>query len=160
MSLWYKLQSFWYDLKRAWYYGWNLRKSYDWDGSTIYDVIYFKLNALHYNMLHNSHLLWNSTPDSNLMRKLCEAKHLAKKLMEADNGYDINYRNVKRKYRSEADDIFRSWYAEIFPETKPIDPTLESFFTRKAFQKDNQEKKSDAERLFYLLNKYSSHWWD
>lgn len=84
----YKIKTSWWkfqrNVKNFFHYGWKFRNTFDFDGSTLYEAQYYKLERLYNCMLHNSHLQWNSSPNTRLMRRLCEAKHLAKYL------YDYN----------------------------------------------------------------------
>jgi len=161
-NLLHNIRSNFATLKRMLFWGWNLRNSYDFDANTVYRVLFLKLERIHNEMKYNSHLDWNSTESSKLMKRLCEAKMLAKKLSEQE--YQKNYNFIKQKYKNTEGnnrifiliDMEKSWY----PNAKNIDRKTFNFFIKASFSKDRKEYIIDKNRLFYLLNKYLEHWWD
>lgn len=104
--------------------------------------------------------MWNASPDTNLMRKLAEAKMLAKKL-----GEDKYMQNIERFHDSYtkvaiSDDWITRSFAKFHPNAKPIPAKMYSFFFKKAYEMDNKEKHNDKERLYFLLDKHLENWWD
>ena len=96
------------------------------------------------------------------MRKLAEARELAKKL-DAEYEYTRNYEAFVDKYhddRRESNGFLNVFMLERHPESKLIDSKLYSHMLRAAFKKDDQEKKTDHDRLYYLITKYQNQWWD
>lgn len=146
-------------LKRIFYWGWKLRHNYDYDCHSIYEILYLKLDRVYYEMLHHGHSLWNSSPDTKDMRRLCEAKNLAKKLSE-NYRYGRHYEKASSKYRRERLYALDEILGELYPDAKFINDKLYSVMFRKAFEKDEAEQKRDSDRLFYLVGKYMRGWWD
>lgn len=144
--------------QRVFYYGWKMRWSWDFDAWTIYDVLYLKLDRVHGCMINHSHLMWNSRPDTKLMKRLCEAKHLAKKLSENYKYEHRNYSKLRIKYTSRKgkDGIFSS----LHENSKVIDGKLYRFMVKKAFEKDEKEMENVTRRFHYLIEKYAGQWWD
>lgn len=159
----YKIKSLYYQysemIKRIFYYGWGMRKSYDFDAWTLYGSIYLKLDRVYDCMLNHSHLMWNSSPDTNLMKKLCEAKNIARMLAKEHTLQEHSYLSeVFSKYTSikKKNTIF----SDTYPDAKIINDKLLKFMTKKAIEKDSRRVTELQERLHYLLLKYTSHWWD
>lgn len=144
-------------LQRMFFWAWKLRYNYDWEGAFIYEIIYLKLKRMRYTFLNHGHAVW-CEEDSNLMRKLTEAMGLAKKLR-----YDY-HKNMERfysKYMSSCKSFMSmKELKSMYPNAKVIDEKTYRFFFKKAYEKDNNERKSDQKRLHYLLEKYTDHFWD
>jgi hypothetical protein len=147
-------------LNRMIFWGWKLRYSWDFDASTLYEIIYLKLDRVQKCCLKHGHLEWDSSPDTNLMRKLSELKGLAKRLSE-DN-YHKNSSRFHDMYcrldqnKSPLDYMFTKHH----PEARPISETMYSFFFKKAIDADNKEKIADKKRFYYLMDKYLESFWD
>lgn len=104
--------------------------------------------------------MWNDDQESNRMRKLSEAKVLARRLSE--NEYDF------RAFQ-EADERF-----DYFSYTTPEDdykyfrmhsgykktPERAKMFKKGRDKIYHAQQKYEQDRLFYLLNKYIGLWWD
>lgn len=144
-------------LCRMLFWGWNMRHSYDFDAQTLYDIIYLKLDRVYNCMLSDSHCAWNSSPDTKLMRRLYEARTLAKRLSEGDMYLNSSVK-LTEKYRDIKPRGLLSSYLD--QNSKPIESKLYSYILKKAFEKDNTRYQTDKQRLFMLLNKYLSEWWD
>lgn len=148
-------------INRMLFWGWNMRNSVDYDASTLYDVVYLKLDRVYDSMLNYNHLVWNSSPDTKLMRRLCELKLLAKKLSESDK-YNSNYSKLSDKYaRVSRDGLDRLFYSfNLHPNAKTINDKLYSHFFRSAIKKDTAARNIDKNRYYYLMDKYLEHFWD
>jgi hypothetical protein len=147
-------------LGRMFFWAWKMRWSWDFDANTVYEMLHLKLSRVHDCMKEHGHLEWNANHDSNLMRKLAEAKMLAKKLS------DENYRqNVERFYDMYKREKARNGWlekslAKYHPKAKPINEKLHSYFFKKAAERDDAERAYDKKRLYYLMDKYLESWWD
>lgn len=149
------LRSFKEQLGRMIYWAIRMRKSYDFDAQTLYRVIYYKLDAVYDTMKNHSHLEWNSTEDSKLMRRLNEARVLAKRLSEWEEHRRLS--NMMEKYRPKGENqSFLYWSSK----GKPIDPKLYSLMVKKTSSRDHQEYQSNKRRLYHLLETYLDSWWD
>jgi hypothetical protein len=160
--LWYNRVSTFHTYKeqiqRMWFWAWKMRKNYDFDALFVYDVIYLKLERIDHVMKNHSHLVWNSDESNNLMRKLCEAKGLAKRISEFD--YDT-------QAWIDTDDRFKyiSWFEEgdqytTYHSKWSVEPNRAKLFLKARGNHYKQMKESDKKRLFYLLDKYLEYWWD
>lgn len=161
---WCVKDKFWYDpimwitikwemLCRMCYYGWHMRNSYDFDGHTVYHMLYLKLERMQKTMSTHGHTVWTDG-DTKLMRKLQEAKIIAYKL---NNSLDFHAMKFMHKYKT--DD--RSWFgSDLFPNAKLIDHKLYSYMLKKAWDKDYNYEKFLKTRLYYLLQTYLDQWWD
>lgn len=143
------------EIERFFFYGWKFRKSFDFDAHTIYYMLQIKLERIHQCMKTNSHLLWNDSEDTNLMRKLCEAKGLAKRLDE--ESYHKHYSRMAERYKNKDRDGFGF---NLYPDAKIVDKKLYRILLHGAIKRDQKELETDKKRLFYLLEKYIQHFWD
>lgn len=146
-------------LKRMIFWGWNMRHSYDFDAHSIYLMLHLKLERV-YGAMKNGNCLWNDDESNNRMRKLLEAKGLAKRIY--DEKYS-SYYSIKfmEKYRSSKHGCGLSdMMGELYPKSKVIDEAMWSHMFRKACKKDSKHAKMDIERFHYLMSKYTQHWWD
>jgi hypothetical protein len=153
------LKNLYYKIRRMLFWAWKMRNNHDFDGEFIYEAIYLKLSRLHSFMLDNGHLEWNCS-NSNLMRKLCEAKGIAKKLSEFS--YSRHYTRFAKVYRRAYES--NCWLDEtrktLYPNARIVTHSLYIKFLTSAIKSDNAEKYEDKKRLYYLLDKYLEHWWD
>ena len=135
-----------------------MRHSWDWDAHTIYKMLYFKLDRLYNEMTSNGHCMWNANPNTNLMKKLREARELAKRLDE--DRYDMAgfYETEER-------------YGELIREEE----SYGKYTSIKLYWKDDKAatkyrdrrdkywqnvKLTERKRLHYLLEHYTQIWWD
>lgn len=155
---WFRVQ--YQILERMLYWGWKMRYNYDFDAQFVYVVIALKLERVHKCMKEHSHLEWNSTEKSNLMRKLAEAKILAKKV--AKEKYDRHSTLFHETYScaGRKNNWLEEAMAQHYPKTRPISEEMYRAFFIKAIERDSAEKAADMRRLHYLLEKYTGHWWD
>lgn len=147
-------------LSRMFFWGWHMRNSYDFDASTTYDMLYLKLNRVYNCMKGNSHCVWNSNENTNLMRKLREAVELCRREANCQEEYDM-----KAWKETEA------LYGKAYNEKTEAHPTFGSLF-RLRWNNDKEatiywkkrEKhwasvhKQNKNRLFELLNSRLDYW--
>jgi len=150
-------------LGRMLFWGWNMRNSYDFDAHTIYDMLYLKLDRLYDLFENHSHLMWNSDTQNKDMRRLCEARGLAKKLSKCDC-YMRHYMKVRNTYRYEDQGDNSAWYTELvgyrYDNNKTISKEYFRRLSKSAMKLDSAEMKTDKDRLFKLLSDKIDQWWD
>jgi len=147
-------------LKNFFFFGWNLRKSKNYCATTIYDALYLKLDRIYDVMLNHSHLEWNSSPNNKSMRRLNEAREIAKKLSQ-DDWYDLSDKeSIKflHKYTNKLRDS--NIFGDCFPKAKLVDDKFFTIGFKKAVERDEAYISTLKDRLFYLLKKYDTSWWD
>lgn len=148
MIRWFQIQI--ERVKRMVYWGWNLRDSYDFDTMCMYQMMALKLERIHDVMKNHSHLQWNSDERNNSMRKLSEAKMLAKRISK--ERYDMRaWEETEARYGVD--------FSNGLPIWKYCPEKAQKFFLTRAKHYDKMEK-YEWERFHYLLEKYSKHWWD
>lgn len=147
-------------LCRMAFWAWHMRWSWDFDAHTIYQMTYLKLKKIHECMLNHGHCVWNSDPLNNRMRKLAEAKVLAKRL--ADDDYDM-----AAWYETEDRYGHKSWTTPVdggkyhqYHSTWIKNPKQAEIFYKARTKHHAARKKTDLRRYHYLLEKYSRQWWD
>lgn len=147
-------------LSRMIFWGWYMRNSYDFDAHTIYDMLEMKLDRLYYVFKHHSHCVWNSDVENKDMRRLCEARGLAHKLAKGD--YMRHYTKITKTYRVSYDknDISIRIGIRYPSENKLISNDYYRKLSKRAWNLDEAERKTDQDRLFFLLNTRINHWWD
>lgn len=149
----------WSKIKNFFYYGWQFRNTVEYCATTTYDAIHIKLDRIYNNMVNHSHLLWNSDINNTEMRKLCEAKNLAKILSDIAKWEGRHITKFMDRYTYDRT-------GEVFfvnprrKNNKIIDRKLYSFFLKKAIARDNNLYKSRKKRLFQLLETHIDIWWD
>lgn len=134
-------------IKRMIFWGWKMRNSYDFDASTLYDMIYYKLDRVYNCFLEDSHCVWNDGPNTKGMRKLRIARELARRLK--DETYTYHYEQYLLKYEPER--LSTHWTSWTIRNRKEF---------KRAIQRDSAMQKRDNDYLFKLLNKNLTHWWD
>lgn len=157
MIYWFKHK--YEQIQRFFFWGWKLRNSHDWDSHTIYEMLYLKLDRIYDTMKKDSHLMWNSDEKNNGMRKLLEAKGLARDLYDNQFGNNRVYFHEKFQFPREEGDIFAK-LGVSFPDAKIIDKKLWKFYFKKDIEREDKRQKEKVDRLHYLLTKYIQHWWD
>jgi len=144
-------------IARMLFWGWKLRHNKDYDGQFMYEVISFKLERMQRCMTKYGHCEWNSSPDTPLMKRLAEAKVLAKRLSQS-NGDTYVMEHMERFSRPEKSDLVRRF--NLFPDAKVLPEKLYRVYFKKALERDKMEHAEQKKRLYYLLNKYLEQWWD
>jgi len=151
-------------LQRMVYWGWHMRWSWDFDASTIYEMLYRKLDRIYCCMRDHSHCVWNSSIEQPRMRELREAREIAKRLWEDD--YDMAaFYETEEKYGK-----LKSWtekipnkplyrYHSLWGNDEEVDKKA-IVFNRRRDKHWREVKKLHKDRLFYLLNKNVEYWWD
>ena len=74
-------------ISRMIFWGWNMRWNYDFDGFTLYEIYYMKLDRMYKCMSNYGNCVWNSCPEDpeyKLMKKLKLARTLAHRLAYRD----------------------------------------------------------------------------
>jgi len=140
-----------------WFWAWNMRNVPNWCGTTTYYVMYLQLSRVYDCMLNDSHLVWNSNPNTKGMRRLAEARDLCFDL------YGDNYNKwLQWLFRTHKPAVEKNGelYSRLEREGKPIPKKLYYFYLKKANEKDAKEYANKRQRLFTLLDKYIDSWWD
>lgn len=147
-------------LERMFYWGWKLRKSYDFDGNTLFDIIHLKLERLYKCHRDHGHCEWNSSTETKLMKRLKEASELAKRLSDEEYTDKYSMRVFSNYIGSEGDGFIYDSHKKFHPEAKEIDSNLYSVMLKKALNKDYKNYTNNKNRLFKLLDRYLDRWWD
>ena len=146
-------------IKRMIYWAWVMRDSYDYCATTTYEAIYHKLDRVYKYNRDCGHLMWNSDETNNQMRKLNEARILAKRLNEWES-HERHAVDIMSRFKSNEERRRLGIFSDLFPNAKPIDSKLYNFYFMAAHEKDSKRYQQSKARLFYLLNKYIDVWWD
>lgn len=147
-------------IKRIVFWGWKLRNNYDFDAGYMYEVMYLKFDRLYYGMLAHSHCVWNSSPSSKLMRRLYEARGLAKKLSESEYGRH-SHTFLEKYYRiNEYNPNGVNFCRPIGVNAKLVSQEFYSYGLKKTLTRDENERKIDQKRLYHLMERYIDVWWD
>ena len=159
---WDKLVSFIHEyvevLNRVIYWAWAMKRSYDFDANTIYDMLYRKLDRLYICFINNGHCGWNSDANKPLMRKLSIARNLAKRL--SNNNYTTQedrvttiYGNVKLQFTPSKRDNLHN--CDFYMEKAPPEQQKKALNLLYIAQiRDDQQRKLEKEYLFKLLHKH------
>lgn len=154
---------FWESVKRRIFWFSKTGNSVDFDAHTIYEMLYYKLDRIYRCCLEDKHLVWNGNEKTNLMRKLLEAKGLAKKLDQDDYTFRA-FEEADQKF------IYISW----FEKSDIMDDGEHTYRHKSTYKKSPKraemyrkgrdkiylkQREIDRKRLFYLLEKYITHWW-
>lgn len=161
-NIWQKIRSFWNIwtelFERIFFWGWNMRWSYDFDGYTVYRILYLKLNRMYKCFRDYGHLVWNSDVNNKEMRKLRIARELAKRLYE--NDYSTHLKKVEEKY-GELQMGFSQLGCYFYMDKTTKDNQGKAYKERqRAIRLDALQRESEKEYLFRLLNKNLDSWWD
>jgi hypothetical protein len=84
-------------IKSFFYYGWHMRKTFEFDATSIYKLLYLKLDRMYKEFENNGHCLWNDNESTNEMKKLRTARELAKRLDE-DKYFNNNIKELEKKW--------------------------------------------------------------
>jgi len=146
-------------LERVRYWGWNMRNNYDFGAQYIYEMLYHKLDRTYRYMRDNGHCVWNESENSNLMRKLREARELAYRIWKDEE--DIKaFEETDERYG------FKMWTT---PEgngshrlhiTWERNPEEARKFRERRTRHYESIRKYYRERFYYLMSKYLERWWD
>ncbi len=136
-------------LTKFFYYGYYGSKyCVDYDSGCIHSLIYAHMRRVEKFMLSdNTHLDWNSDPNSKDMRRLKEFVELSRRMF---NSGDIIIHN----------NYYFNQYVKNNPQTKLFDFQGENKGLAKALEKDRIISKSQTERYWHLLNNKLEHFWD
>jgi hypothetical protein len=144
---------------RFFYWGWKLRESYEWDAHFVYEMIYLKLDDNYKCFKNHGHLVWNESEHTNRMKKLREAKELAKKLFEDD--YQLkSIEAVEAKYGPIQLNFTKYGSFSSAKIDYPVKSRAYRHYTDIMDRKFDTMRETDKKRLYYLLNKYLRYWWD
>jgi len=159
-----KIIIFYEQVCRFLYYGWNMRNAYEFDSSSVELAQHYSLLRLKKFMESDkTHLAWNDSKDTKLMKRLAEAVKLSGELLKIDDGTSHkHYSKLRKKYKPKKKNDTLSFIDKLYDtsETKEIDDKLFTFMLRKAFKKDNTVFLEKKKRFEYLMSKYLKHWWD
>ena len=142
------------------FWGWNMRDNYDFDASYLYNTMYLKLDRTYSCMVNNSHCVWNDSVDSKMMRRLCEAKVLSKRLLESKYGSHVDTFLNKYCIIRDKNDLMSQINVRYSANSKIVDKTFYVKGLKEAMKKDNRAYSTDRKRFFRLLEKYTDYWWD
>ena len=146
-------------IERMWFWAWKMRKNYDFDAHTLYDIMYYKLDRIYNTMVNHSHLVWNSDINNKDMRRLSEARNLAKRLMECD--YHTNTDKFYSMYKNPSKGTLDVLMNDMNPKAKILkDQKLYNYMFVKSYKKDEKLKQIHKKRLFFLLDRHIEGWWD
>lgn len=161
---------FWYDrvscyhnykeqIQRMWFWARKMRRNYDFDALFIYDMLYDKLDRVYDTMENHGHCVWNSNVNNPDMRRLSEARILAKRLSQ--DRYNTNTDRFYCMYRRKSGGAVGDFFYDLYPNAKTLEnEKLYNYMFKKSYENDNKLKKIEKDRLFHLLNTYIEHWWD
>jgi len=151
--------------KRMIFWGWNMRRSYDWDVYGVYRMVNLKLDRCYKEFRDNGYCVWNSSESSNRMRKLRTAIELSKRLDEdkyLDKGFiehDKKWGEVKVSYKPLDNGLSNVIFKR--PGIKTEEDEIKAKKEIKALMKKaNKQKESDKKQFFDLLYKNIEIWWD
>lgn len=143
---------------RMFFWAFKMRNSWDFDASTIYEMVYLKLDRVYKCMRDHGHCMWNSDPANKDMRRLLELTELARKLSE-DDYCRYYYRFNDKYYNKDRDDSCFIWRLDRLTG-KPISDKLYSVMLKKAFDRDHKNRLADKARFFMMMEKYMERFWD
>lgn len=146
--------------ERMFYWAWKLRWNFDFDAQTLYQIQYLKLKRVHECMLKHGHLDWNSSPDHKHMRRLAEARELARRLTKNNFDKHSMYVYTNFFFEREGEDYLYLRHREKYPHAKLIPYRKYRFYSLKAHERDEAYHQYVKRRFYTLLEKYQEHWWD
>jgi hypothetical protein len=170
------LDFFWYDpigwcrskyemVRRMLYWGWHMRWSWDFDAQTMYEMIYRKLDRLHYVFKNYSHMQWNSDENNGRMKELREARELARRCWQDE--YDMKaFYEIEEKYGE-----LKTWseklpdekglysYHSLWGGSKEKDEAARPVYRRRS-EHWRKVEMLHKKRLWYLIEKNIDGWWD
>lgn len=164
-------------IKRSIFWAIKMHKSYDFDGHTIYEMLYYKLDRMEKCMSKYGHCVWNSCPEEpeyELMIKLRRARDLAwnlfminphERLPELQEAHDKKWGSLETNIRKmlesdktpEGNYIYRSWRKNVNSDDEKAQEKKEQ---RIIWKKQNEAHLDDMIELFELLKYNTELWWD
>jgi hypothetical protein len=167
-TLWDNIVSFFHEyaevLDRMVYWAGAMKRSYDFDGHTFYDMLYRKLDRMYVCFLKHGHCVWNSKPSNKLMRKLLIAKNLAHRLAENDyhtkaDAVTAKYGNVQMAF-SPIPERHVSRVDFYMEKATPAEQKKALNELHKAHAEDDKQREVEKKYLFNLVQKHIDQWWD
>lgn len=159
-SWYYPLKSFYEQVERMYFWAKAMRHSYDFDGHTVYEVLYLKLDRLQQGCLKHGNCVWDGSIDTKLMKRLSEARMLAKRLSEEKIDMRAFSEAEERfGFISRFEDSDEHGYSTLKTDWKRDRKNAKLFYKArtKLYVKVKQDEK---DRFYYLLDKYLEQWWD
>lgn len=166
-SLFYKLKKNFFavseQINRMYCWAFRSRYSYDFDGHTMYDMIYYKLDRMYRCFLNYGNCVWNDGENTVGMKKLRIARQLAWRLAHHD--YE-EYRDkiLDLKYgKSEMDFVASKYGSRVLFKRNGIDVRSIESYSKDLLRLANMsalQRKNEKELLFKLLAKHLDSWWD
>ena len=164
-------------IKRSIFWARKMHYSYDFDGHTIYEMLYLKLDRMEKCMSEHGHCVWNSCPEEpeyELMLKLRRARDLAKnlssisphdRLPELQKTHDEKWgkleTNIGKMLESdktpEGNYIFRSWRKNANTKEEKEQERKEQ---RIIWKKQNEAHLDDMIEFFEILKYNLEDFWD
>lgn len=146
-------------VKLFFFWGNKLNNTYDFDCHDVYYMLHLKLERAYNCFKDHGHCVWNSSEKTNLMKKLKEAKELSLRLWQDDMQYRAHREaDEKFKHKYWTEPLDNSMYK--FRYTYEISPERAQLFINDRSRIYLAENKYRKKRLFYLLDKYLSYFWD
>lgn len=147
-------------ISRFYYYGKvGASETFDFDANSVDHLIYAHIRRVRKFMdSDKTHLVWNSSGKTGLMKKLYEFEELCKRKCEYDDFNDLYYfskamdkygRGVKNEVHFCGTVGYRYEQTEKAKKQKHL-----------ASKKDRKIAKQREERYYELLTKYMSQFWD
>ena len=131
------------------YYGRIGAKTVDYDANCVDDLVFAHIDRVYKFMLSdNTHLVWNSSSDTNLMRKLAEFHSLCRTKAENEDFNELYYFGKEL-------DLDNRDFDSMFNTTKEKRKRRNI-----AFKKDEMIAKGKRDRYYYLYRKYLRQFWD
>lgn len=134
-------------VKRMLFWGWKLRNSWDFDASTIWEMLNLKYTRIYNCMNKNGHLEWNKNENTKSMKRLRTMIVLTKRLND-------------EKYVDIADPTFWSEFHSN-PNNKwdsCFDGETGKRFSRAV--KNSRVIEEQDKEMFLKLFKHNDGWWD
>lgn len=165
---WRNVVSFFHEyqevLDRILYWGPAMRRSYDFDGHTVYGMLYRKFDRMYRCFRDHGHCMWNKDTNNKLMRKLLIAKNLAHRLSE--NDYHTQADEVTAKYGN----LQMAFYpipdrhvsrAEFYMDkATPAQQEQALKELHEAHKRDDRQREAEKAYFFKLVQKHLEQWWD
>lgn len=149
-------------LARFFYWGWNLRNSYDWDYSYLYEIMLLKMKRM-YTAIENGST--EEKEKKKILRTLKDAINYCDKLLKDD--YTRNLDKVDQKwgehefaFNPSETKGFSTMYSFNRNALNPKDQKKADKEILNAYQKDEFEKTMDKMGLFQTMEENIGKWWD
>ena len=147
-------------VSRMLFWGWHMRKSYDFDSHTIYDMLHLKLKRIYHSHLNHNHCVWNSSPEKVRMRRLAECIELCGRLSEDEYALDLCVEPLNDKWGNLD---FNPGKVLVFNRTgvkTEEDRMLYKRDLKRLMDVAHRRKIEQKKRFWNLLETHVEYWWD